>query len=61
VPILTGATAWMLGRIIEVHPVHNNAVVVVQIETGELGDADEALVYHERRYMTPAEIAAVLD
>ena len=61
VPILTGATAWMLGRIIEVHPVHNNAVVVVQIETGELGAEDEALVYHERRYMTPAEIAAVLD
>ena len=61
VPILRGATAWMLGRIIEVLPVHNNAVVVVQIETGELGEADEALVYHERRYMTPAEIARALD
>ena len=60
VPILQGATASMIGRIIEVHPVHNNAVVVVQIETGTLGDADEALVYHERRYMTPAEIATIL-
>ena len=61
VPILKGATAWMLGRIIEVHPVHNNAVVVVQIEGGELGEEDEALVYHERRYMTPSEIAAALE
>ena len=61
VPLLNGATAWMLGRIIEVHPVHNNAVVVVQIEGGELGAEDEALVYHERRYMTPAEIAIALE
>lgn len=53
VPILDGATAWMLGRIIEVHPVHNNAVVIVEIEDGELGDEDEALLYHERNYMKP--------
>lgn len=53
VPILDGATAWMLGSIIEVHPVHNNAVVVVQIEDGELGDEDDALLYHERTYMRP--------
>jgi flavin reductase (DIM6/NTAB) family NADH-FMN oxidoreductase RutF len=46
----------MIGRIIEVHPVHNNAVVVAQIELGELGDEDEALVYHERAYMTPKPI-----
>jgi len=59
VPILDGATAWMVGRIIEVLPVHNNAVVVAQIETGELGDPDEALVYHERMYMTPGPIARV--
>lgn len=53
VPILDGVTAWMLGRIIEVHPVHDNAVVVVEIETGELGDEDDALLYHERQYMKP--------
>lgn len=57
VPILSGVTAWMVGTIIEVFPVHNNAVVVARIETGELGDPDEALVYHERMYMTPAPIA----
>src|SRR3954470_15561912 len=36
VPILQDVTAWMLGSIVAVHPVHNNAVVVVQIETGSL-------------------------
>ncbi|MDQ1571199.1 MAG: hypothetical protein QOF79_1873 [Actinomycetota bacterium] len=53
VPILKGVTAWMLGTIVEVHPVHNNAVVVVQIETGALGPEDDALLYHERNYRAP--------
>jgi flavin reductase (DIM6/NTAB) family NADH-FMN oxidoreductase RutF len=53
VPILEGVTSWILGRIIEVHPVHNNAVIVVQIETGALGPEDDALIYHERAYRTP--------
>jgi flavin reductase (DIM6/NTAB) family NADH-FMN oxidoreductase RutF len=53
VPILEGVTSWMLGRIVEVHPVHNNAVIIVQIEAGALGPEDEALLYHERSYRTP--------
>lgn len=57
VPILEGVTAWMIGRIVEVHPVHNNAVVVVEIETGALGAEDDALLYHERRYFKPGETA----
>jgi flavin reductase (DIM6/NTAB) family NADH-FMN oxidoreductase RutF len=56
VPVLSDATAWMVGRILEVHPVHNNAVVVVQIEEGELGDEDDALLYHERAYMKPTAL-----
>ena len=52
-PIIHGATVWIVGRIIEVHPVHNNAVVVVEIEDGELGEPDEALLYHERTYRVP--------
>lgn len=56
VPILDGATAWMLGSIVEVLPVHNNAVIVVQIEEGELGDEDEALLYHERTYFRPGTL-----
>jgi len=53
VPVLKGVTAWMIGRVLEVHPVHNNAVVIVQIEEGALGDEDDALLYHERSYMKP--------
>jgi flavin reductase (DIM6/NTAB) family NADH-FMN oxidoreductase RutF len=56
VPILAGVTSWMLGRIIEVHPVHDSAVVIVQIETGALGPEDEALLYHERSYRSPGGI-----
>lgn len=55
-PILEGVTAWMIGRIIEVHPVEANAVVVAEIEGGELGPEDNALLYHERHYMRPAEL-----
>ena len=56
VPILEGVTSWMLGSIIEVHPVFNNAVIVVQIETGALGPEDEALLYHERSYRSPGAV-----
>lgn len=56
VPILGDVTAWMLGRIVEVYPVHNNAVIVVEIEDGSLGDEDDALLYHERRYFKPGAL-----
>lgn len=55
-PLLEGATAVMIGRIVDVHPVHNNAVIVVEIEHGILGEEDEALLYHERTYMRPMEL-----
>ena len=50
---LTDVTSWMVGRIIQRIPVHNNAVVVVQIEEGGAGVDDEALLYHERTYRVP--------
>jgi flavin reductase (DIM6/NTAB) family NADH-FMN oxidoreductase RutF len=52
-PLLKDVPAWMLGRIVERVPVADNAVVVVQIEDGGLGVDDDALLYHERTYMTP--------
>ena len=54
-PVLRDVTAWMEGRIIERVPVHNNAVVVVQIEAGALGPIDAPLLYHERLYHSPGE------
>ncbi len=53
VPILNGVTSWLLGRVLEVHPVANNAVIIVQIESGSLGPEDDALLYHERAYRSP--------
>jgi len=53
IPVLRGVTTWMVGRIIERVSVHNNAVVVVQIEGGGMGEDDEALLYHERTYRAP--------
>ncbi|HWU57160.1 MAG TPA: flavin reductase family protein [Microbacteriaceae bacterium] len=55
IPIINDVTGWMLGRIVERVPVHNNAVIVVQIEDGELGDPDDALVYHERSFRRPGD------
>ena len=52
-PVLTGVTSWMVGRIVERVSVHNNAVVVVQIEGGGMGPDDDALLYHERTYRVP--------
>lgn len=56
-PVIVGVTSWMVGRIVERIPVHNNAVVVVQIEEGDVGADDDALLYHERRYLSPGETA----
>ncbi|WP_010202347.1 flavin reductase family protein [Salinibacterium sp. PAMC 21357] len=55
-PLLEGATAIAVGHIIDVHTVHNNAVIVVHIDRGILGDEDEALLYHERAYMRPSTL-----
>lgn len=56
-PILRGVTAWMVGRIVERFAVANSAIIVAQIEEGMLGEPDEALLYHERRYVKPGEQA----
>lgn len=52
-PLIKDVPAWMLGRIVERYPVHENAVIVVQIEDGGLGEPDEALLYHERKFLRP--------
>lgn len=49
-PILTHVTAWMVGTIVARTPVADNAMIAVQIDEGALGEPDEPLLYHERRY-----------
>ncbi|AGW41668.1 flavin-dependent reductase [Leifsonia xyli subsp. cynodontis DSM 46306] len=55
-PVIADVTAWMVARIVDRFPVHNSAVVVVQIEGGELGDEDAPLLYHERGYHRPTAL-----
>ncbi|SDS88913.1 flavin reductase family protein [Microterricola viridarii] len=55
-PVLNDVTAWMSGRILERVSAHNNAVVIMQVEEGELGREDAPLLYHEGAYRTPGEI-----
>jgi flavin reductase (DIM6/NTAB) family NADH-FMN oxidoreductase RutF len=52
-PLLHDVTAWMVGRIVQRVPVAANAIIAVEIESGGLGEPDDALVYHERRYTRP--------
>jgi len=52
-PLIADVPAWMLGRIVGRYPVHENAVIVVQIEDGGLGEPDEAMLYHERTFFRP--------
>jgi flavin reductase (DIM6/NTAB) family NADH-FMN oxidoreductase RutF len=54
-PIFEAATAVMIGRIRDVLNVEANAVVIVEIIDGRLGNEDDALVYHRRGYATPTE------
>lgn len=55
-PVLDGVTTWMVGRIVERVSVAAAAIVAVEIEQGALGEPDEALLYHERVYMTPVPL-----
>ena len=54
-PIFEAATAVMIGRVRDVLNIEANAVVIVEIIDGRLGDEDAALVYHRRGYATPTE------
>ncbi len=53
-PLLDSVTGWLVGRIVQRISLNDSAVVIVQIEDGNLGESDAALFYHERNYSTPA-------
>lgn len=54
-PLFPAATAVLIGRIREIHNVENNAVVIVDVLEGLLGEEDDALLYHHRKYVKPGE------
>lgn len=49
-PVLDDVNAVMIARIVQRIPHQQNAVIVVQIENGGIGELDEPLLYHQRRY-----------
>ena len=52
-PIFEATTAVMIGKVRDVLNIEANAVVVVEVIDGRLGEEDDALVYHRRGYATP--------
>lgn len=54
-PIFNDATSVLIAKIREVLFVENNAVVIVDVLSGLLGEPDSSLLYSQRAYFTPGE------
>mgnify|MGYP006178421239 CR=1 FL=1 len=54
-PVFVDATSVLIGTILEIHNVENNAVVVVRVSGGALGGEDSALLYNQRGYFAPGQ------
>lgn len=54
-PIFGAATAVLIVKIREIHSVESNAVVIVDVVEGLLGETDPALLYYQRGYMSPGK------
>jgi flavin reductase (DIM6/NTAB) family NADH-FMN oxidoreductase RutF len=51
-PIFKAATSVLIVEIREIHAVENNAVVIVNVIEGLVGEPAPALLYYQRHYMT---------
>jgi len=49
-PIFSAASAVLVAKVREIHAIESNAVVIVEIQEGLIGDETEALIYHQRSY-----------
>lgn len=49
-PIFSDASAILIAKVREIHSVESNAVVIVEIQEGLIGDEADALIYHQRAY-----------
>jgi flavin reductase (DIM6/NTAB) family NADH-FMN oxidoreductase RutF len=54
-PVFTDATSVLIGKIRDIHAIENNAVVIVDVLEGLLGQEAPALLYYQRHYMTPGK------
>lgn len=54
-PIFRDATAVIIGKVRDFHNIESNAVVIVDIIEGLIGELDNALLYYQRHYMSPGK------
>ena len=55
VPVFDAATAVLICKTREIHNVENNAVVIVDVLSGLVGEEAPALLYYQRHYMSPGK------
>lgn len=55
VPIFPAATAILIAKVRQIVNVEANAVVIVDIVEGLLGEQDDALLYCQRQYFSPGQ------
>lgn len=54
-PIFKDATSVLICEVREIHNVENNAVVIVDVLSGLVGEEAPALLYYQRHYMSPGK------
>jgi flavin reductase (DIM6/NTAB) family NADH-FMN oxidoreductase RutF len=52
-PVFDDATSVLIAKVRDVHFVENNAVVIVDVVSGLLGEPGSSLLYSQRAYFTP--------
>ncbi len=55
-PLLPGASAYVVGKIVARHETGDAATIAVEITGGGLGDAGDSLVYQEKSYRVAASL-----
>ncbi|TIC79982.1 flavin reductase family protein [Nocardioides sp. GY 10127] len=55
-PVVEGAAAVLHGSVTRVVPAGDSWLVLVTVDDVVLGEAGDPLVYHDRRWWTPAEL-----
>lgn len=54
-PVFLDATSVLIARIRDIHDIENNAVVIVDVIEGLVGEEAPALLYYQRHYLTPGK------
>lgn len=49
-PIFDNVSAVLIAKVREIHAIESNAVVIVEIQEGLIGNEADALIYHQRSY-----------